>query len=141
MAAPAQCADDGRVLLRVVAVFVVVLAVAAPCSAASQRTVFSERVTRICAGALLFHGEPRIGTRAGALRVRRATGATGPRPFRWVDPVPKPPIRAELAGRWIAVERRLVGTYASTYLRTWYVIERGRGARGLAQLLDEPKAL
>jgi len=109
---------------------------------------YSRAVARICAGALLFDGRHRIGTRAGAITVSRDIRATGGRRLRRVDDLPKPPGEAALAVRWIATERRLVATYARAYLQIWYAIERAntpaqraRLPRVLAPLLHAPDAL
>jgi hypothetical protein len=99
-----------------------------PLPSASVQTPagYSQAVTQICAGALLFEGRHRIGTRAGAIAVSRDIRATGERRLRRVDAVAKPTSTAELAARWIAVERELVQTYASTYLEIWNAIENAR---------------
>jgi hypothetical protein len=123
MVAPALSADDGLVLHRLVAVFVAVFAVAAPCSAAGQRAVFSERVARICAGARLFDGEHAIGTRAGAIAVSRDIRATGARRLRRVAAVHKRAAQAAMISRWLRLEQRLVAAYARDYLLIWYAIE------------------
>jgi len=109
---------------------------------------WSRAVTQICAGAVLFEGTHQIGTRAGAIAVSRDIRSTGGRRVGRVDALAKPPLGAELVARWIAVERRLVATYASSYLRIWYAIERAntpaqraRLPRMLAPLLHAPDAL
>ena len=95
---------------------------------------YSRAVTEICAGALLFDGRHQIGTRAGAIAVSRDISATGGERLRRVDAVPKPASTARLAARWIAVERRLVQMYASTYLQIWSAIERAHSPRDHARL-------
>jgi hypothetical protein len=95
---------------------------------------YSRAVTQICAGALLFEGRHRIGTRAGAIAVSRDIRATGSRRLDRVDAVLKPASTAELAERWIAVERHLVQTYASTYLQIWYAIENADSPHKHARL-------
>lgn len=95
---------------------------------------YSRTVGRICAGALLFDGRHSIGTRAGAVAVSRDIRATGGRRLRRVDAVPKPAGTARLAARWIAVERRLVEMYASTYLEIWDRIDRAHSPRDHARL-------
>jgi len=113
----------------------VMLAGSPPAPVSSQTPAgYSRAVMQICAGALLFDGRHQIGTRAGAVAVSRAIRATGGKRLRRVDAVPKPASTARLAARWIAVERRLVQTYASTYLRIWYAIERARSPRERARL-------
>jgi hypothetical protein len=95
-------------------------------------------VTQVCAGALLFDGRHQIGTRAGAIAAANDIRATGARRLRRVDAVPKPASTARLAADWIAVERRLVETYASTYLQIWDDIER---ANSVARRAALPHAL
>lgn len=99
---------------------------------------YSRAVLQICAGALLFDGRHEIGTRAGAIAVSKDIRATGGRRLRRVDAVPKPAGSADIAFRWIGVERRLVEMYASTYLQIWDEIER---ANSPAQRAALPQAL
>jgi hypothetical protein len=122
MVVPSRRADDDRVLYRVVSVFFVACAVAAPSSAANQKT-YSERVTRICAGARLFDGEHAIGTRAGAIAVSRDIRRTGLRRLRRVAAEREPAAQAATIGRWLRLERKLVAAYARDYLLIWYAIE------------------
>jgi len=109
---------------------------------------YSRAVARTCAGAVLFEGSHRIGTRAGAIAVSRDIRATGTRRLHRVDAVPKPSLEAALAARWIATERRLVSTYSRAYLQIWYAIERANTSAQrarlpgvLAPLLHAPDAL
>ena len=95
---------------------------------------YSQEVTRICAGALLFDGRHQTGTRSGAISVSRDIRATGARRLRRVDAVPKPARTAPLATRWIATERQLVVKYAWAYLQIWYAIERAGTPRERAEL-------
>jgi hypothetical protein len=124
--------------MRTVATFLAGVAVhggAAQAAQAPQTPArYSRAVEQICAGALLFDGRHQIGTRAGALAVSQDIRATGTRRLRRVDAVSKPAAAARLAGRWIAVERRLVETYASTYLQIWYEIERANSPARRAAL-------
>jgi hypothetical protein len=90
---------------------------------------------------LLFEGRHRIGTRAGAIAVSNDIRASGLSRMRRVDAIEKPRGIARRAARWIAVERRLIRLYASTYLRVWYDIERARTARERAMLPIELRAL
>ena len=99
---------------------------------------YSRAVTQICAGALLFDGRHQIGTRAGAVAVANDIRATGTRRLGRVDAVTKPESNARLAADWIAVERRLVETYAASYLQIWDEIERANSAAQRAAL---PRAL
>jgi hypothetical protein len=119
----------------------VVLAAAALLAGATQAAQalqtparYSQAVAPICAGALLFEGHHQIGTLAGAIAVSQDIRATGARRLRRVDAVAKPAGIARLAAAWIALERRLVKTYASTYLRIWYAIQRANSAAQRAAL-------
>lgn len=121
---------------------------AGPGVAAHGRSTYSSAVARICAGSLLFAGSHEIGTRAGAIAVSKDIRRTGLHRLRLVDRITKPRATAMLDARWIALERRLVGVYAATYLRIWYVIERyetpGRRASlpaRLRALIDLPRPL
>jgi hypothetical protein len=95
---------------------------------------YSRAVTHICAGALLFDGRHQIGTRAGAIAVSNDIRATGTRRLRRVDAIPRPASIATIAAQWIAVERRLVETYAATYLQIWDEIEHANSAAQRAAL-------
>jgi hypothetical protein len=102
-----------------------ILASTAPAAASTPTAAeYARTVTGICRGALLFEGSHEIGTRAGAIAVSRDIRATGSRRLRKVAAVPKPPATAAGAERWLALERRLVATYASTYVRIWDEIDR-----------------
>jgi hypothetical protein len=109
---------------------------------------YSQAVTRICAGALLFRGRHRIGTRAGAIEVSNDIRATGKRRLDRVDALPKPRQTAQLAVRWISLERRLVAVYAWAYLQIWHTIEHATTPRlraelptALRHLIDAPNGL
>jgi hypothetical protein len=106
--------------------------------AAQTPARYSRAVGRICAGALLFDGRHQIGTRPGAIAVSQDIRATGTKRLRRVDAVAKPADTARLAAAWISLERRLVETYASTYLQIWYAIER---ANSPAQRAALPRVL
>jgi hypothetical protein len=95
---------------------------------------YSQAVTQICRGALLFDGTHPLGTRAGAIAVSNDIRATGGLRLRRVDALPKPPETALLAARWVATERRLVKTYAWAYLQIWHQIENARTPRQRAKL-------
>src|SRR5262249_4021018 len=90
---------------------------------------YARTVTHICRGALLFEGSHEIGTRAGAVAVSHDIRATGSRRLARVDAVPKPAATARVAVRWIAIERRLVATYATAYLQVWGAIEKATTPR------------
>jgi len=95
---------------------------------------YSQAVARICAGAVLFAHSHATGTRAGAIAVSRDIRSTGGRRLTRVDALAKPPLRARLAARWLAIERRLVATYAWAYLRIWDEIEQASTPRQQAKL-------
>jgi hypothetical protein len=95
---------------------------------------YSQAVIRVCSGALLFENEHEIGTRAGALAVSRDIRATGRRRLQRVDEIPKPAASVSLAAQWIELEKRLVDSYARTYLRIWYTIEHAHTANDRAHL-------
>jgi hypothetical protein len=130
--------------MRIVAVMLAGAALQAGSAHASPTTPaeYSLAVKHICAGALLFGRSHRIGTRAGAVAVSRDIRVTGGRRLRRVDAVPKPPGTAPLAARWVAIEQRLVATYATTYLQIWDTIESAYSSRRKhAQLADVMYAL
>ena len=116
--------------------------------ATDSQSTYSNAVTRICAGSLLFAGSHKIGTRAGAIAVSKDIRRTGRNRLRHVDAIPKPRMVAPLAAKWIRLERQLVELYATTYLRIWYVIERSDTppqqatlAARLRVLIDLPRPL
>jgi hypothetical protein len=138
--------------MRIIAAFLAAVAVQTGAAEAVQvpqtAARYSRAITQICAGALLFDGRHQIGTRAGAIAVARDIRATGGSRLRRVDAVPEPASSVRLASRWIAVEWRLVKTYASTYLQIWYEIERANSAaqraalpHALGTLLQRPDQL
>ena len=95
---------------------------------------YSQAVIRVCSGALLFENQHEIGTRAGALAVSRDIRATGRRRLQRVDEIPKPAASVSLAAQWIELEKRLIDSYARTYLRIWYTIEHAHTANDRAHL-------
>ena len=124
-----------KIGLTVAAVLCVGLVAADPAvGGQATPTGYSQAVTRICAGALLFDGRHQTGTRSGAIDVSRDIRATGERRLRRVDAVPKPARTARLATRWIATERQLVAKYAWAYLQIWYAIERANTPHERGQL-------
>src|SRR5689334_6036587 len=118
-------ADDRRMrtIALIMAGALVVIGSALAAEATPTPVEYSLAVTHICANALLFDGRHQIGTRVGAVAVSHDIRATGGRRLREVDAVPKPAETAVLAGRWIAIEQRLVEMYSSTYLQIWDEIE------------------
>jgi hypothetical protein len=90
---------------------------------AMTRVGYLRAVTRICAKAVLFTGSHPMGTTAGAIEVSKAIRATGHRRLRRVAAVPRPPVIASKAVKWIAIEYKLDNLYAATYLRIWMRIQ------------------
>lgn len=145
-------ADDGRVLRKALIAIVFLAAIVFGACAVpgfgGQMTTFSNRVNRICAGAVLFEGRHEIGTRAGAVAVSRDIRKTGARRLRRVAAVPGPHSQAQVIRRWLEVERRLVAAYARDYFLIWGAIEdanspaqRARLPARLHALLHDPDAL
>jgi len=148
MAGRAGRGDDRRMLWRSVFVFAVALAAVSPSVETANKTEFSQRVTSICAGALLFDGEHAIGTRAGAIAVSRDIRRTGMRRLDRVAAVAEPTRQESMIRQWLRVQRLLVAAFARDYLRIWDEIESAhtRAQRtGLPARLDalvhEPDSL
>jgi hypothetical protein len=99
------------------------LVAVSPSLATTNTTEFSQRVTSICAGALLFDGEHSIGTRAGAIAVSRDIRRTGMRRLGRVAAVAEPKRQARTIQHWLRTERRLVVAFARDYLLIWDEIE------------------
>ena len=107
-------------------------------TAAPATTVWSRGVTEICAHALLFEGSHEIGTRAGAVAVAQDIRASTERRLTRVAELPVPATQQGLAVRWMDVERRLAGVYATSYLRIFDVIA---AAQTPAQQAQAPRLL
>jgi len=101
-------------------------------------TAWSNAVTRICTGALLFEGRHKMGTMAGAVAVARDIRSSTERRMRRVTRLHAPGPRQDRARRWVALERRLAAAYATSYVRIYQVIEAARTPRLRAQ---EPRKL
>jgi hypothetical protein len=125
----------------VAAILVAVIAHSASAASTPTLDLYAQTVTGICRGALLFEGRHETGTRAGAIAVSRDIRTTGSDRLSRVDAVPKPPVAAELVVRWIAIERRLVATYAWAYLQIWTEIERATTPREHSRLPGVLQAL
>jgi hypothetical protein len=105
-------------------------------------------VTRICAHALLCEGRHEIGTLTGAVAVARdIRSSTERRPMR-VKRLSAAGTRRDLVRRWVALERRLAATYASSYVRIYEVIaatrtprQHAREPHKLGRLLNAPDRL
>src|SRR4051812_5610023 len=88
-------ADNGRVLrnaligIMFIAAIVFGACAARPASAV-RTTTFSNRVSHICRGAVMFAGRHEIGTRAGAVAVSRDIRQTGAQRLRRVAAAPEP---------------------------------------------------
>jgi hypothetical protein len=108
---------------------VTLLAPTRAAAATPTPTAYAQRVTAICAGALLFEGSHQLGTRAGAIAVSNDIRATGLRRLRRVAGIPRPAVISRVAVRWLTLERRLVKTYAAAYLGIWNAIEQARTTR------------
>jgi hypothetical protein len=105
-------------------------------------------VTGICAHALLFEGRHEIGTRAGAIAVARDIRASTGRRLRRIRALPMRPPQQRLSARWLRLEQRLAGVYASSYVRIYDAIaaaktprQRARMPRILGRSLHAPDAL
>jgi hypothetical protein len=123
MARRGRRGDDRRMLWRSAFVVVVALAAVSPGLATANNTEFSQQVTSICSGALLFDGEHVIGTRAGAIAVSRDIRLTGTRRLRRVAAVDEPSDEAPMIRQWLRAERLLVFAFARDWLRIWDEIE------------------
>jgi len=145
-------ADNGRVLRNaLIGIMFLAAIVFGACAApgfGGQTTTFSNRVSHICRGAVMFAGRHEIGTRAGAVAVSRDIRQTGARRLRRVAAAPEPDSQARVIRRWLEVERRLVAAYARDYLLIWDAIEganspaqRARLPAQLNALLHDPDAL
>jgi hypothetical protein len=115
---------------------------------AVPHAAWSRAVTHICTHPLLFDGSHEIGTRAGALAVSRDIRSSIERRLTQIERLPARATRQVLARRWLALERRLAATYASSYLQIFEVIaaadtavKRARAPRLLARLLHVPDRL
>jgi hypothetical protein len=113
----------------------VVAGISAPSVAVAEgQAAWSRAVTGICANALLFEGRHEIGTRAGALAVARDIRASTARRVRHIRALPNRPPQQRLALRWLTLERRLAGVYASSYVRIYDAIAAARTASQRARL-------
>jgi hypothetical protein len=129
--------------------FATSVAVSTPSVAdAGPSAPWSRAVTGICAHALLFEGRHEIGTRPGAVAVARDIRASTARRVRSIRALPVRPSRQRLAGRWLRLERRLAGVYASSYVRIYDAVaaaktpsQRARLPRLLHRLLHTPDGI
>jgi len=115
---------------------------------AAPPSTWSQAVSGICAGALLFEGSHQIGTHAGAAAVARDIRASTERRLRRIGALEVVPPQERLAVRWVRLERRLAAVYARSYLRTYEAIaaaktprQNARLPRLLGKLLHAPDAL
>lgn len=105
-----------------------------PAAVADRAAPWSRAVSGICAHALLFEGRHEIGTRPGALAVARDIRASTARRVRDIRALTMRPPRQRLAVRWLGLERRLAGVYASSYLRIYDAIAAAETASQRARL-------
>jgi hypothetical protein len=96
--------------------------------------MWSGAVTRICAHGLLFEGRHDIGTRAGAVAVARDIRASTGRRLRRIRRLVAVPPERRLTARWLRLEQRLAGVYASSYVRIYDAIAAARTPRQRARL-------
>lgn len=108
--------------------------ISTPSAAVAEPAAWSRAVTGICAHALLFEGRHEIGTRPGAVAVARDIRASTARRIRNIRALPIRPPRQRLAVRWLGLERRLAGVYASSYLRIYDAIAAAGTASQRARL-------
>jgi|KBSMisStaDraftv2_1062788.scaffolds.fasta_scaffold367793_1 hypothetical protein len=115
---------------------------------AATQPSWSGSVTHICAHALLFEQRHQMGTRAGAEAVARDIRASTGRRLARIHALRVRPPQPQRAVRWLVVERRLAGVYATSYVRIYDVIasahtagQRASEPSRLRRLLDAPKAL
>jgi len=115
---------------------------------AAPPSTWSQAVSGICAGPLLFEGSHQIGTHAGAAAVARDIRASTERRLRQIGALEVAPPQERLAVRWVRLERRLAAVYARSYLRTYEAIaaaktprQNARLPRLLGKLLHAPDAL
>lgn len=112
-----------------------VAAISTPSVAVAESpAAWSRAVTGICANALLFEGRHEIGTRAGAVAVARDIRASTARRVRHIRALPNRPPQQRLAVRWLTLERRLAGVYASSYVRIYDAIAAAKTTSQRARL-------
>lgn len=117
-------------------------------SSAPSVAAYSLQVKTICSGARMFDGTHEIGTRAGAIAVARDIRMTGRRRLARVAALPRPESGRARVAAWLALERRLVALYATTYVRIWNAIDSAHTVqqrralpRVLRALIDKPRPL
>jgi hypothetical protein len=109
---------------------------------------YSAAVVQICAGALLFDGAHRMGTRSDALSIADDIQASTARRLARVTALSVPPELELISRRWISSQRRLASLYALTWVRIYDTIDAARtpaqhaslGAR-LEKLVHAPDGL
>jgi hypothetical protein len=112
---------------------------AAPGSSAAAE--YSLAVTRICAGALLFDGSHRMGTRSDALSIARDIRASTARRLARVTALPVPLELQHMSSLWISSQRRLASLYAQTWVRIYDAIDAARTPTQQASLAERLEEL
>jgi hypothetical protein len=95
---------------------------------AARQAPWPLAVTEICAHALLFEDRHEIGNRDGAVAVANDIRASTGRRVENIRALPVRPTRQRLAVRWLSLEQRLAGVYASSYLRIYDAIADAKTA-------------
>ncbi len=107
----------------------------------SPAAAYSAAVGRICAGALLFDGEHRMGTRSDALSIAHDIQASTARRLARVTALSVPPELKRISSRWISSQRELASLYARTWVRIYDTIDAARTPAQLATLAARLKQL
>ncbi len=114
-----------QLILPVVLVSALIAGSATPAEAATP-TPYAQAVTQICAHALLFEGSHAMGTRDGALGVAADIRASAERRLARLATVPAPVGERKPVALWLALERRIAESYATSYLGIYDVIAAPR---------------
>lgn len=100
----------------------------------SPAAEYSAAVVQICAGALLFDGAHRMGTRSDALSIADDIRASTARRLARVTALSVPPDLERLSDRWISSQRRLAALYARTWVSIFDAIDAAQTQAQLATL-------
>jgi hypothetical protein len=100
----------------------------------SPAAEYSAGVVRICAGALLFDGAHRMGTRSDALSIAHDIQASTARRLARVTALSVPPELERISSRWLSSQRRLASLYARTWVRIYDTIDAAHTQAQLATL-------
>jgi hypothetical protein len=93
-----------------------------PATGGPSAVAYSDAVTRICTGALLFDHAHEIGTRAGAIAVAGDIRASTDRRLARIDALAAPPGLRQASSRWISSQRQLAASFARTWVRIFDTI-------------------